>query len=112
MSWRGSLVSGAGSFSLDEKEKERLEKELLQEEDSGAKNLPGAGECAPSQEWAYHGLFGLPLLEQLTRKEVALGCVGEEEVGSESGGETQERAGAKEGVVGPVSKGEEAGEEG
>ena len=43
---------------------------------------------------------------------MALGCVGEEEVGSESEGETQERAGAEEGVVGPVSKGEEAGEEG
>ena len=42
---------------------------------------------------------------------MALGCVGEEEVGSESGGDTQERAGAEEGV-GPVSKGEEAGEEG
>ena len=26
---------------MDEKEKERLEKELLQEKDSGAKNLPG-----------------------------------------------------------------------
>ena len=35
---------------------------------------------------------------------MALGCAGEEEVGSESGGETQERAGAGEGVVGPVSK--------
>ena len=46
------------------------------------------------------------------RKEVALGCVGEEEVGSESGGVTQEGTGVEEGVVGPVSKGEEAGEEG
>ena len=43
---------------------------------------------------------------------MALGCVGEEEVGSESGGATQERTGAEEGVVVPVSKGEEAGEEG
>ena len=43
---------------------------------------------------------------------MALGCAGEEEVGSESGGESQERAGAGKGVVGPVSEGEEAGEEG
>ena len=50
-------------------------------------------------------------LERLTRKEVALGCVGEEEAGSESGGDTQKKAGAEEGV-GPVSIGEEAGEEG
>ena len=51
-------------------------------------------------------------LGRLTRKEVALRCAGEEEVGSESGGESQERAGAGKGVIGPVSEGEEAGEEG
>ena len=58
------------------------------------------------------GLFDLwfSTFERLTRKKMALGCVGEEEVGSESGGVTQERA--DEEVVGPVSKGEEAGEEG
>ena len=43
---------------------------------------------------------------------MALGCAGEEEVGSESGGERQERAGAGKGVVGLVSEREEAGEEG
>ena len=43
---------------------------------------------------------------------MALGCAGEEEVGSGSGEETQERAGVGEGVVGPVSKEEGAGEEG
>ena len=73
---------------------------MSQGKDSGAKDLSGAS-----------SISGLPLLERLTRKEVALGCVGEEEVGSESGGDTQKRAGAEEGV-GPVSKGEEAGEEG
>ena len=35
---------------------------------------------------------------------MALGCVGEEEVGFESGGESQEKAAAEEGAVGPVSK--------
>ena len=35
---------------------------------------------------------------------MALGCVGEEEVGFESGGESQERTGTEEGAVGPVSK--------
>ena len=74
---------------------------MSEDKDSGAKDLTGAS-----------SISGLPLLERLTRKEMALGCVGEEEVGSESGGVTQERAGAEEGVVGPVSKGEEAGEEG
>ena len=74
---------------------------MFEDKDSDAKDLLGASLIS-----------GLPLLERLTRKEVALGCVGEEEVGSESGGETQERAGAGEGVVGPVSGREEAGEEG
>ena len=45
--------------------------------------------------------------ERLTSKKVALG-----EVGSGSEGETQERAGTGEEVVNPVSKDEEAGEEG
>ena len=70
-------------------------REPMQEKDSGAKDLPGASSVSGFRE-------------RLTRKEVAL----EEEVGSGSGGETQERAGAGEGVVGPVSKEEEAGEEG
>ena len=53
------------------------------------------------------GLFDLWFFrERLARKEVALG----EEVGSGSGGATQERAGVEEGVD-PVSKEEEAGEE-
>ena len=73
---------------------------MSQGKDSRAKDLSGAS-----------SIFGHPLLVRLTRKEVALGCVGEEGVGSESGGDTQERAGAEEGV-GPVSEGEEAGEEG
>ena len=63
--------------------------------DSGAKDLPGISSIS--------GFFR----GRLVRKEVALG----EEVGSGSGGETQERAGVGEGVD-PVSKEEEAGEEG
>ena len=55
---------------------------------SGVKDLPGVSLIS-----------GLPLLEQLTRKEMAPGCVGEEEVSSEFGRVTQERAGAEEGVV-------------
>ena len=70
-------------------------REPMQEKDSGVKDLPGASSISGFRE-------------RLTRKEVAL----EVEVGSGSGGETQERAGAGEGVVGPVSKEEEAGEEG
>ena len=72
----------------------RREDQVL-EKDSGAKDLPGASSISGFRE-------------RLSRKEVAL----KEEVGSGSGGETQERAGAGEGVVGPVSKEEEAGEEG
>ena len=73
---------------------------MSEDKDSGVKVLPRAS-----------SISGLLLLERLTRKKMALGCVGGK-VGSESGGVTQERAGAEEGVVGPVSKGEEAGEEG
>ena len=62
--------------------------------DSGAKDLPGVSSIS--------GFFR----ERLARKEVALG----EEVGSGSGGATQEGAGVEEGVD-PVSKEEEAGEE-
>ena len=64
------------------------------QKDSGAKDLPGASSV--SGFW-----------ERLTRRWLM-----KEEVGSGSGGETQERAGAGEGVVGPVSKKGEAGEEG
>ena len=74
---------------------------MSEDKDSGAKDLTEAS-----------SISGLPLSERLTKKKMALGCVGEEEVGSESGGITQERAGAEEGVVGLVFKGEEAGEEG
>ena len=65
------------------------------EKDSGAKDLPGVSSISGFRE-------------RLTRKKVAL----EEKVGSGSGGEPQERAGAGEGVVVLSSKGEEAGEEG
>ena len=73
----GSKVSGSvlrDSWSL----KERTGREPMQEKDSGAKDLPGASSISGFRE-------------RLTRKEVAL----EEEVGSGSGGETQERAGAE-----------------
>ena len=74
---------------------------MFEDEDSDAKDLLGASLVS-----------GLPLLEQLTGQEMAPGCVGEEEVSSEFRRVTQERAGAEEGVAGPGSKGEEAGEEG
>ena len=61
----------------------------------GAKDLPGISSISGFRE-------------RLAKKKVAL----EEEVGSGSEGETQERAGAGEEVVGPVSKEEEVGEEG
>ena len=49
----------------------------LEDKDSGVKDLPGVS-----------SISGLPLLERLTKKKMALGCVGEEEVGSESRGAT------------------------
>ena len=67
----------------------------VSEKNSGAMDLPGVSSISGFRE-------------RLTRRKVAL----EEEVGSGSGGETQERAGAGEEVVGPVFKEEEAGEEG
>ena len=57
---------------------------VSQGKDSGAKDLSGAS-----------SISGLPFFRRLTRKKVALGCVGEEEVGSGSGGDTQERVGAE-----------------
>ena len=67
---------------------------MFEDKDSDAKDLLGASLVS-----------GLPLLEQLTGKEMAPGC-------SEFRRVTQERAGAEEGVAGPGSKGEEAGQEG
>ena len=58
---------------------------MSQGKGSGAKDLSGAS-----------SISGLPFFERLTRKEVALGYVGEEEVGSKFGGITQEKAGAEE----------------